>query len=103
MRSDLNLKTIETVNNGNKFRGVCHGQADPGLILERAPVPVAHFSPWGHAEKFHTVPTWHTKDSAYFCHSKFYSFEKICFAHLLTIEDLQKICACLRGVGLLHM
>jgi hypothetical protein len=60
-------------------------------------VPVAYFFPWGHSQIFCTVPTWHTKNSDYFCLSNFHSLEKTYFCHLLTIKDLQNMCACLRG------
>jgi hypothetical protein len=60
----------------------------PGLILERARVPVAHFFPWGHITNCCTVLTWHTKISDYFCHSNFHFLEKTYFGHLLTIKDL---------------
>jgi hypothetical protein len=50
------------------------------------------------------VPTWHTKIFGYFYHSNFHYLEKkTFFGHLLTIKDLQKICARLRGVGYYYL
>jgi hypothetical protein len=45
----------------------------PGLILERARVPVAPFFPGGQIENSLIVPAWHTE---YFSHSNFYFLEK---------------------------
>jgi hypothetical protein len=74
-----------------------------GLILECARVLVAQFFRWGHTETFCTVPIWHTKNSDYFCHSKFHSLKTNSFGQLLTVKDHQKICACLKQVGMLHI
>jgi hypothetical protein len=59
-----------------------------GLILERAPVPVAPFFPGGHTENLLTVPAWHTDC---FSHSNFHFLEKKSFFHHLNSICLEKI------------
>jgi hypothetical protein len=62
------------------------GGHGPGLILERARVPLTHFFPGGHTENSLTVPAWHTD---YFSHSNFCFLEKKHFYRHLNSNSLR--------------
>jgi hypothetical protein len=64
-----NLSLVQALPHQQNCQRPCMGNSRPGLILERASMPVAPFFPGGHTENLLTVPARHTD---YASHSNFH-------------------------------